>query len=308
MKTPVVFIIFKKINTTEKVFEVIRQVKPPKLLVIADGPRSNVPGEAEKCATTRAIIDRVDWDCEVLKNYADVNMGCKERVVSGLNWVFDTVEEAIILEDDCLPDPTFFDFCEELLERFRDDTRVMHITGTNFGITGRDKNESYYFSKRTDIWGWATWRRAWKYYDVNMSLWPEIKSSGKLLDLVNSKKEYEGKVKYWERHYGSSADAWSYQWHFACTFQGSCSLVPNKNLVRNIGFGEEALHTKNSNRKWGNVEIEKMEFPLVHPKVFIRDTQADDSYIRQRDDELSKKLHKRIIRKIKEYSGSIKLF
>ncbi len=131
LKTPVVFIIFKRPDTTERVFEVIRQTKPTKLLVVADGARTDRPGEADKCAAVRAIIECVDWDCKVLKNYSEINLGCGKRVSSGLDWVFDNVEEAIILEDDCLPHPTFFRFCEELLERYRYDTRVSSISAQN---------------------------------------------------------------------------------------------------------------------------------------------------------------------------------
>lgn len=131
LKTPVAFIVFKRPDTTEKVFEVIRKAKPPKLLVIADGPRAYRPGEAENCAATRAIIERVDWECEVLKNYSDINLGCKQRVSSGLNWLFDLVEEAIILEDDCLPHLSFFRFCQELLTYYRDEQQITSISGQN---------------------------------------------------------------------------------------------------------------------------------------------------------------------------------
>ena len=131
LKTPVAFIIFKRPHTTERVFEAIRQAKPPKLFVIADGPRAYRPGEAENCAATRAIIERVDWECEVLKNYSDINLGCKQRVSSRLNWLFDLVEEAIILEDDCLPHLSFFRFCQELLTYYRDEQQITSISGQN---------------------------------------------------------------------------------------------------------------------------------------------------------------------------------
>ena len=133
LKTPVAFIIFKRPDTTKKVFETIRQIKPSKLFVIADGPREE-KRETEKCAATRAIIDSIDWDCEVLKNYSDLNLGCKKRVATGLDWVFSIVEEAIILEDDCVPHPTFYRFCEKLLEKYRDDKRIMTICGTNIKV------------------------------------------------------------------------------------------------------------------------------------------------------------------------------
>ena len=154
LTTPVAFIIFKRPDTTRKVFEEIRRAKPPKLLVIADGPRPNIVGEAEKCAAARAIIDSVDWECEVLKNYSDENLGCKQRVSSGLDWVFDNVEEAIILEDDCLPHPTFFRFCEELLEKYRDDERVMKIDGTNILSGWKSNTQSMTCLSKTLSWPW----------------------------------------------------------------------------------------------------------------------------------------------------------
>ena len=151
--TPVAFIIFNRPDTTKRVFAEIAKARPPKLLVIADGPRADHPADVEKCAAVRAIIDGVDWDCEVLKNYSDVNLGCKRRVSSGLDWVFDTVEEAIILEDDCLPHPTFFRFCEEMLEKYRDDKRIAMISGDNLQFGRKRTGYSYYFSRYPHIWG-----------------------------------------------------------------------------------------------------------------------------------------------------------
>ena len=169
MLTPIVFLIFNRPDTTKRVFEAIRQAKPKKLLVVADGPRDDRQGEAEKCAAVRSIIDTVDWDCKVLTNYADVNLGCGLRVSSGLDWVFEQVEEAIILEDDCLPHPSFFPFCEEMLDLYRHDERIMHIAGTNSLEEWKSDVQSYHFSYTGGIWGWATWQRAWKYYHFKMS-------------------------------------------------------------------------------------------------------------------------------------------
>jgi hypothetical protein len=160
LTTPVAFLIFNRPDTTAKVFEAIRQAKPPKLLVVADGPRPDRPDDIEKCKAARGVVEQVDWDCEVLRNYSDVNLGCKKRVSSGLDWVFNTVEEEIILEDDCLPHPTFFRFCEELLDYYRHDERIMVISGDNFQF-GRNCTEySYYFSRYNHCWGWSTWRRS----------------------------------------------------------------------------------------------------------------------------------------------------
>jgi hypothetical protein len=168
MDIAVALIIFNRTDTTKKVFEVLRQVKPAKLLVIADAPRHNYPDDIEKCAATRQIIEQVDWNCQVIKNYSEKNLGNKLRISTGLNWVFEQVEQAIILEDDCLPHPSFLPFCEDLLDKYQDDQRIMTRSGNNFQF-GRKRTEySYYFSRYTLIWGWATWRRAWQHYDAEM--------------------------------------------------------------------------------------------------------------------------------------------
>jgi len=174
LRTPVVLIIFNRPPTTERVFAEIAKARPQKLFVVADGPRPERSGEAEKCAAARAVIDRVDWECEVLRNYAEVNLGCRQRPPTGISWVFEQVAEAIILKDDCVPHPTFFRFCEELLEKYREDERVMHISGSNFQPGYTRGPFSYYFSRFNPIWGWASWRRAWQHYDLNMKLWAEL--------------------------------------------------------------------------------------------------------------------------------------
>jgi len=281
MKTPVTLIIFNRPDLTKKVFEAIRQAKPPTLLVVADGPRPNRPDEVEKCAAARAIIDSIDWKCELLTNYSDVNLGCKHRVSSGINWAFEAVEEAIILEDDCLPHPTFFRFCEEMLAHYRDDKRVMSICGDNSRSMSRRTDYSYYFSRLTPIWGWATWRRAWQYYDVNMKLWPTIKGGGWCKDIMMDPKI----TKAWESNFQSihsnEVDTWDYQWTFACWIQNGLSAIANTNLISNCGFNAEATHTKEADHRLANRPIEAMEFPLKHPPFVIHDTQAEYSHFNQ---------------------------
>ncbi|NKQ38533.1 MAG: glycosyltransferase family 2 protein [Methanosarcinales archaeon] len=272
--TPVAFIIFNRPDTTKQVFAEIAKAKPLKLLIIADGPRTNHPEDIEKCAAARAIIDSVDWDCEVLTNYSDINLGCKDRVSSGLDWVFDTVEEAIILEDDCVPHPTFFRFCEELLEKYRDDKRIAMISGNNFQF-GRKRTEySYYFSRYPHIWGWASWRRAWKNYDVDMKQWPKIRDSGLLKDLLETKKS----VWYWknrfENVYKKNIDSWAYSWTFSCWIQNALTIIPKVNLVSNIGVGSEATHTT-VQFEFTNIKNNNMNFPISHPPYIIRDSKAD---------------------------------
>ncbi len=278
MKVPVAFLIFKRPDTTEKVFEAIRQARPPKLLVVADGPRADKPGEAEKCAATRAIIDRVDWDCEVIKHYADVNLGCKKCVSSGITWVFEQVEEAIILEDDCLPHPTFFQFCEELLAQYRDDQRIMSICGDNSRATSKRTEYSYYFSRAPLIWGWATWRRAWQYYyDVNMKLWPMIRDGKWHQDFLPDEKMMQSWEKTWQASYEGKIDTWDYQWSFACSIQSGMSVISNVNLISNLGFHAEATHTTYTESFRANNAIEAMSFPLKHPPFMIADRMYEES-------------------------------
>lgn len=275
LKTPVAFIIFNRLNTAEKVFEAIRQVKPPILLVIADGPRANKPGEDQKCAAVRALIDRVDWECKVLKNYSDTNLGCDPRVASGLDWVFEHVEKAIILEDDCLPDPTFFPYCEQLLDRYQDDERIMNVSGQNV-LFGRQRTEySYYFSRFTLCWGWATWRRAWQHYDVDLKLWPEVRDGSFMKDIL----EDPYAVKVWTRtmqmQYEKRLTGWDFNWMFACWLQNGFCIIPNGNLVSNIGHGTEATHVMEEESPYNNMPVQAMTFPLKHPPFIVRDLQAD---------------------------------
>lgn len=274
LRTPVVLLIFNRPEKTEQVFRRIADVRPSTLLIVADGPRGGRPGEAQRCAEARKITEAVDWPCEVYRDYADRNLGCKRRVGSGLDWVFAQVHEAIILEDDCVPDLTFFRFCAELLEKYRDDKRVMMISGYNFqGSRGRTA-DSYYFSIYAKVWGWATWRRAWQHYDVEMRAWPLVRDGGWLTDVLRDPRL----VAYWiaqlERVYRGEIDTWDYQWLLACWLQGGYCISPCENLVSNIGFDGEATHTKARSPLYG-LEAGAMRFPLRHPPFVIRDTEAD---------------------------------
>ncbi|MFN6483403.1 MULTISPECIES: glycosyltransferase family 2 protein [unclassified Nostoc] len=278
METPITFIIFKRPQTTEKVFDAIRQAKPTKLFVIADGPRSDREGEAEKCEATRAIIERVDWDCEVVKNYSDINLGCAKRVSSGLDWVFNNVEETIILEDDCIPHPTFFRFSEELLKKYRNDTRIATISAQNLQLGRKRTNYSYYFSRYNHCWGWASWRRAWQHYDLTIKLWKEVQAENILYDILIDSKA----VNSWQRIFQSvynnpTGITWDYQWTFACWMQGSLSIIPNVNLISNVGVGADATHfTSNQEFSFINMSMQAMEFPLKHPPFIVRNVEADN--------------------------------
>ena len=283
MSTPVAFFVFNRPETTSCVFEVIRQVRPERLFIVADAPRLDMLSDIEKCCLVRAIVQKVDWDCEVLYNYATENLGCRDRMSSGIDWVFSQVEYAIILEDDCLPHPSFFEFCDRLLEKYKDDDRIFSISGTTFQPDSRQDINSYYFSKYPHIWGWATWRRAWKFYDVEIKSWEKIRNEGNLKSIIAEKQVRA----YWNRKfnqlYQNKIDTWDFQWTFSSFIQNGLHIIPNQNLVSNIGFGDNATHTK-KNGKLSKRKTYKMEFPMIHPDIMLRDFNADrftESYVYQ---------------------------
>ncbi len=283
MRTPVALIIFNRPEVTERVFGEIARARPQKLFVIADGPRAEHTGETERCAATRTIIERVDWDCEVLKNYSDVNLGVGRRPATGIRWVFEEVEEAIILEDDCLPHPTFFRYCEELLEKYRDDERIMHISGDNWHFGQKPRPFSYFFSRYCYSCGWASWRRAFQYYDPEIKLWPTLRDTSWLLDILGDPRA----VTFWERKFdlisttGIENNGWDWPWLFACWAHRGLSILPSTNLISNIGFGEDATHTKWTDDERANVPTVDMIFPLDHPPCMVWDRDADRMIVEQ---------------------------
>jgi len=267
LKTPVAFLVFNRPETTRRVFEAIRIARPCRLLVVADGPRENHPGEAARCAEVRAIIDRIDWPCDVLKEYSEFNLGCGRRISSGLDWVFREVEEAIILEDDCLPHPDFFRFCELLLEYYREDERIMMIGGSNYLLDTLDIQESFCFSRYFSIWGWATWRRAWAKYDLSLKGWPKLRQQNQLGSFYREPFMRKHVASMFDKAYRGDVDTWDAQWFFTCLFNNGLSAVPRKNLVSNIGL--EGTHTSrdisNHNFPVFGIEPEVITFP---DKVF----------------------------------------
>ncbi len=206
----------------------------------------------------------MDWECEVIRNYSNVNLGCKRRVSSGLDWVFDTVEEAIILEDDCLPHPSFFQFCDELLDRYRHDERIMMISGTNYLGEWKSHIQGYHFSYYGGIWGWASWQRAWKYYDVNMYLWRHKEVKDRIRDILANDYQYRLREKLFEATFLNQIDTWDYQWSFARLLQSGLSIVPCTNLVSNLGFREDATHTKSNDTALSKLKTLELKLPIKH--------------------------------------------
>lgn len=248
LKTPVLFIVFNRPDTTQQVFNAIRQAQPRQLFVAADGPRKDRAGEPEKCQQTRDIVKQVDWGCEVKKLFQEENLGCGPGPATAITWFFDNVEEGIILEDDCLPHPDFFPFCEQLLDYYRSNERIMCISGDNFQYGRRRGNASYYFSIYTGMplpnWGWATWRRAWKLYDYEC------------IPIEDRK------------------HIWGIQWMISIRNNNGLAILPDVNLVSNIGFGDDATHTTGVWR-FANLPTGTLTFPLVHPKKISPNKAAD---------------------------------
>lgn len=251
MNSPVAFFIYRRPDLTARVFERIAQVKPSRLLVIADGPAS--ADEAALVEQSREIATRVHWPCKVEVNFSDANMGCRNRVASGLDWVFEQCESAIIIEDDILPDPSFFIFCDAMLERFRDENQIMQICGMNTLGKWKAESQSYHFSLLEGMWGWASWRRAWKFYDVNISAWADEESRRKVQRIVSNDRDFKQVCDAFDATFQGKIDTWDYQWAFARFLEAGLSVVPSLNLISNLGLRADATHTKNPDWRAGLV-------------------------------------------------------
>lgn len=301
LDSTVVLILFNRPDTTKLVFDAIVAAKPERLLVIADGPRPHIKGEAALCAQARAVVENINWRCDVRLNYSDVNLGCRERVISGLDWAFSIVDEAIILEDDCVPDPTFFSFCSELLARYRSDPRIGMIAGTNFVENATNIRDSYYFSRLIHIWGWATWRRAWESYDRNLSQWPKLRANGFLQQIFSDQRV----IAHWadtfdKMHVGHGPNTWDIQWVFTCFAGRLLAVVPRVNLIHNVGFGPNATHTLVADPRI-RLQRKSIDFPLRHPSRISPVNSLDKLDAKLG---LPSPLHLRTIWKLKRLLGS----
>lgn len=274
LQTPVLFLVFNRPETTARVFEAIRQAKPPRLYVAADGPREGREGEAERVAKAREIATAVNWPCEVKVLFREENLGCKYAVSGGISWFFEHEEQGIILEDDCLAQPDFFRLCDTLLERYAEDERVAVVTGNNFQNGRRRGEASYYFSKYNHCWGWATWRRAWKQYQGDLPFWPEWSASDAWPQHTSDKVER----RYWEgifkRVRAGQIDSWAYPWTGSVWYHGGLTATPNVNLVSNIGFGPDSTHTASADSHHAAMATGALG-DLIHPETIAQDQAAD---------------------------------
>lgn len=261
---PILFMVFNRPDKTEITFNQIRKQKPRVLYVAADGPRSDREGEKEKCEQVRSLVHNIDWPCSTKYLFRDKNLGCYNACLSAINWFFSEVEMGIIIEDDCLPHTSFFPYCEELLKKYKDDDRIMMISGTNLNI--ESGSSSYYFSRYGQIWGWATWRKSWLKFE------PEMDVNNKRI-LFNNKNE----EKYWRKNF--TTPYWDVQWAvYSMWLNNGLAVMPNTNLVTNIGFGKEATHYVDENSITAGIDSKSITFPLIHPHDFVVDAKRDNEF------------------------------
>ncbi len=274
--TPVLFLVFNRPSTTRLVFGQLQKVKPSRLFIAADAARTEIPGEKELCEEVKHIVSGIDWPCEVHKLYRNQHLGCKNAVSGAITWFFDQVDEGIILEDDCLPSVSFFSFCTQMLGQYKNENTIFHINGNNFQRAILRGDGSYYYSKYAHVWGWATWKRAWSHYSLELKNWETFKQSEDYIKQFTSPEEkryWSGKFEKYQRKPAVN-NYWSYQWLYACWYYGGISITPQKNLVTNIGFGMGtntiiALHHL-------IIKAEEWPPPYIKPKDRSVDKEADD--------------------------------
>lgn len=277
MDTALLLILWRRPSETKKLIKAIKKIKPNNLYIACDGPiKKDFQCSQNVKEVKRLIETEINWDCSIKKRYSLENKGCKIGCTDAISWFFSHEEEGIILEDDCIPNNEFFIFCSELLEKYRFDNRIWQISGNGYQQGIIRGEASYFFSKYPQMWGWATWRRCWEKYDKDMKDWEnnDIKK--------NLKKSFDS-IKIWlywkiiwdDIFYHGSPDTWDYQWVFTCMLNSGLIILPNKDLVKNIGFGPLASHNKNSKNSTLFKDYQNNIFPIKHPKYIYRFIEAD---------------------------------
>lgn len=291
IKSPVLLLIFNRPDTTQLVFEQIRKGKPDKLYIAADGARDNKEGESELCQQTRELF-KIDWECEVKTLFRENNLGCKLAVSGGIRWFFENEEEGIVLEDDCLPSEDFFRFCDSLLEKYRLDSRIMHISGSKL-TTKKFGTDTYYFSKLTNVWGWASWRRVWLHYDENLELLDEFINQDLLKYVYTKNTVRKYLINAFTMTRNNYINTWDYQYAFLNFWNNGLSICPNYNMISNIGFNERGTHTNEVGHKLANLPVESF-YEITHPKFFVPIIDADYSIFELDNISLAARVRKKL--------------
>ena len=272
---PVLLVVFNRPDTALEVVRAIRQVKPRRVYIAADGPRPQKAGEDELCEETRqTVLKEIDWDCQIFTLFRETNVGCALGVSGAITWFFENEDMGIILEDDCLPSRSFFYYCEELLKYYYHDERIMHISGSNSQLGNRRGDATYYFSRYAEVWGWATWKRAWKLFDFEMKDYNSLMASGFLRNNFSPAVEARWKTNLDKVMSENPPSVWGYRWLYSTWKEGGLSITPNASLIKNIGFDERAVHTKSSDNIFSKTKLEEIT-EIVHPAVMLPNVEAD---------------------------------
>lgn len=278
-KVPIVLFIHSRPRETAQVLDSIRGYKPQTLYVVADGPRAGVLGELERCLEARGVVDFIDWECDVHWLARDKNLGSGRSVKEGLDWVFSREKWAIILEDDTVPNSSFFSYCEQLLFRYEDELTIGMISGNNLIHYPSPGSSSYFFSQIPTTWGWATWRRAWTHNDFYLG-WMKSRRRRETRRISLNRRHFY----YWRWAFRliqqGRVDAWDWQWNASLARRGQLTVVPSANLVRNVGFGGGATHTFRLPRGM-KPETSTISFPMVHPRAVARCKDYETKLISQ---------------------------
>ena len=277
---PVLLMLFNRPETTKKVFDALRLIKPAKLFIAANGPRPGNAKDPELCRAVKAIFDGVDWECEVHTNYRETNIGMQPHWRLAVDWFFGSADRGIVLEDDCVPNGSFFMFCKDLLERYKNDESVMHVNGSNFLFGHKRGDASYYVSKYPHVWGWATWKRAWRKYDDALSTFPAFEKSDRMVAIATSDAEKEYWMKFFREIHSGARDGCDVKWLYSIWSNDGFCITPNVNMVTNIGYGLGAGHTFFKEKTLGQpaVELDSIVHPVLVPSAplsSLRDAEAD---------------------------------
>jgi hypothetical protein len=303
LETAVLFLVFNRLHITKRVFERIKQVKPLRLYLASDGPRPEKEGEDLVVNSIRNyLLEQIDWDCEIKTLFRDKNLGCKYAVSGAIDWFFQNEEYGIILEDDCLPSLSFFTYCELLLRKFQNDNRIMLISGTNILATWKSKDLDYFFSYYGGIWGWASWRRAWLHYDVDMKHWGNKKGPIAVKNVLIDLQQSRERCKIFDEVFKHKIDTWDYQWSFARLMNSGLSVVPTLNLISNLGFNNEATHTIGEDSELANLPIYELKFPLKENLYLVPDRDYDRSFFKKTQSNPILNLIKKVIKYINKFN------
>jgi len=280
LRTPVAVVIFNRPEATRTLLATLAEVRPPKILVIADGPRPDREGEKAQCELARALLHRPTWPCEVEWNISDVNLGCRTRVSTGLDWAFSRSERLIVLEDDVVPSPSFFPFAESMLDKYEAEDQVFGVSGANPLGAWKSKRQSYHFSAFGHVWGWASWRRAWNQYSVDFRDWDDVKTRARVKASLAAV-DAEHRWRLYERTKCGDINTWDYQWEYTALSRGALFVMPSVNLIRNIGFGSDATHTVAAEGPEWSRQTGCLLPPYLEPTRIEEDREFDRRYLRR---------------------------